>query len=635
MRARGSLLFVLLVSCSASQAGSQEASPAKGSVPPGAPVVPSRPDAEAPAPPAELPLPPSGLRMGAFLEGDGATFRVWAPNAQGAAVEGEFGERPLSREEGGRFAGHVPGVRAGDLYHFVLQTPEGPRRRLDPYGRQIDGEENRVVDPRKFPWKFLSFVRPRREETVLYELHVGSFAAGEGASPFAGVAARLPHLAALGVNALELMPVHASGGSAGGWGYNPQAYFAPKPGFGSPDELRGLVDSAHGLGMGVLLDVVYNHYDGWPKANLRCFDGRCPDGSAGIYFFEPGPWASTPWGPRPAYARREVRDLLLDSADQFLTEYRGDGFRWDSVSNIRGDDGRGEAPSGKALLTQANDWTHARGALSFAEDLKGFGALTEPVSRGGFGFDGQWDGFGYTLTEVLAGESDDARDLGRLEGAVRGGGDPFARVLFLETHDTVGNGGARLPQRIDPSNPRSFAARKRALLGAVVLLTAPGVPMLFQGQEMLATGTFNDPPAPLDWSLVTSNEKGLALYRDAIRLRRNLDGASAALASKEVAIVHRHDQNKVLAYRRGQSPPEDVLVVVNLRNRGYTRYDVGSRIGGAWQVRIDTDLQRYGDGFGQATPAGSVEAIAALKDGLPFTIPVRLGPYSAVVLTRR
>ena len=378
-----------------------------------------------------------------------------------------------------------------------------------------------------------------------------------------------------------------------------------------------------------------NHYSGNSKAPLACYDGDCPNGAHGIYFFPPGPYASTPWGPRPDYTSPQVAAMLQATVPWWLEENRGDGFRWDSVSNIRALDGQGETPGGKELLVAVNDLTHAAGALSIAEDLKGYDGITKAAGAGGLGFDAQWDGFGYDVPSVLVPFSDDGRSLDPIQGALKGGyaGDAFARLLFTENHDTVGNGGARLPSKIDPQNPQSFAARRRSMLGAALLLTTPGVPMLFMGQESLAFGTFVDPPTPLAQTLPAIGGKTRAFYRDLIALRRNLDGKSGGLMDTGVDILHREDTNKVIAYRRHGASGEDVIVILNLRNKSYKRYDIGVAEAGSWRIRVDADWTAYGDDFGGGQ-TGSVDTLPIVKDGKPNTLPVKLGAYAAVVFSR-
>jgi 1,4-alpha-glucan branching enzyme len=510
----------------------------------------------------------------------------------------------------------------------------GGRRRV--YCRERAGADCRVVDPAAYAWTTPSFTRPSRSGAVVYEMHVGSVVVPSGASAgtFASAEDALPAIADLGVNVVELMPVQAFGGNAGGWGYNPQLYHAPTPGLGALDDVRAFVDRAHALGLAVWIDSVVNHTDSWSQAPLRCFDGECPDASAGVYFFPPGPYATTPWGPRPSYTTPEVAQMLVASVDTWMRELRVDGFRWDSVSNVRAIDGQGVTPGGKELLVQINDRVHGLGGTSVAEDLKGYDAITQPSTTGGFGFDAQWDGFGYTIADVLVPASDAGRDLGQIVGALQGtsGGDPLARLLFIEDHDIVGNGGARLPNRIDAANPTSFAARKRSMLAALLMLTAPGVPMLFMGQEWLSTEAFANPPAPLTGP-TAEGAKVRAFYRDMVRLRRNAGGLAGGLLDANVEILHRNDGAKVLAYRRYGASTEDVIVAVNLSGTAFTEYDVGVADTSAWRVRVNSDWPAYGSDFTGAQ-SGVVTPTKHTTDGKPYALPLALGRYSAIVLSR-
>lgn len=631
-------LFVVAASAVACGAGAQ--SPGSSESPDPRPsatsVVTSDPPKDAGAPDARPPRSTAG--PGAHVTDKGVFFRVWAPAATLAFVDGDMGRVALAKENDGLFAGEVPGAKVGQSYRFVLATPAGELTRLDPYCRQrgADRVSCIVTDPFAFSWTDGAFVRPPKSTQIVYEMHIGSFSRdpAKGHGTFASTKARLDELADLGVNVLELMPVFEFGGNPNGWGYNPHLHFAPKSTYGTADELRALVDAAHAKGMAVWLDAVVNHHDGWREAPLRCFDGVCPGGSAGVYYFGPGAYASTPWGPRPKFDEPAVRAMFVDATRAFIDEFHGDGFRWDSTSNVRGIDGQGTTPGGKELLVAQNELARQKGATTTAEDLKGYAELTRPVSRGGFGFDAQWDGFGYDVMKVLEPASDDGRDLGLLESILRGGydGDGFARVLFTETHDTVGNGGRRFPNRVDPESPESFAARRRSMLGAALLFTAPGIPMLFQGQEGLALGTFTDPPTTLA-PRSPEGEKVRAFYKDLVALRKNTVGKAGGLTEAGVEIVHRNDAAKVLVYRRHGASGEDVLVAVNLRNRAYTRYDFGVRDGGVYRVRLTSDRAAYGSDFVDASVA-PITALAQPYDGKPFTLPVALGAYGVVVLSR-
>jgi 1,4-alpha-glucan branching enzyme len=566
--------------------------------------------------------------LGATVTSTGVLFRLWAPHAATAEVLLPDASVALTPEDGGVFSAQAS-VPTGAAYRYRLHTPTGDYTRIDPACRQLLSDGScAVVDPQSFTWHDQGFTRPTRAQSVVYELHVGAFAGS-----FAAAQAKLGELAQLGVNVVELMPVTVFGGTTG-WGYNPQLYDAPNPAWGTPDQLRAFVDAAHAHGLAVWLDFVVNHMDGWRQAPVACFDDGCPAGAWGPYFFPQGTWATTPWGPRPNYPEPQVVSWLLGAARVWLDEFHGDGFRWDSVSNIRAVDGQGTTPGGRELLVAGNALTHARGGLSVAEDLKGDDAITRASAAGGFGFDAQWDGLGYDLGNLLASSVDGARDLGVIEGALQNGagGDGFARVLWTEDHDTVGNGGARLPVRIDAASPESFPARRRAMLGAVVMLTSPGVPMLFMGQEFLATQGFDDPPA----TLATPTARGLeqrAFYRDLIGLRRNLGGQTGALLEPGAEVLHRNDPNKVIAYRRTGPSGEDVLVVLNFSNKAYTTYDVGVPAAGDWRVRLDTDWSAYGSDFGGGQ-TGTVTASQESYDGQPAKLPVKLGAYAGVIFSR-
>jgi 1,4-alpha-glucan branching enzyme len=622
--------------------GPESKDPAASDVP-----GPPGPTATAPASSAPPPVatPPSGKLIGATPYDGGVEFRVWAPNAKAVALAGEAagtnGRRPLPLEAGtGMFAARIDGAHAGQHYHYAITAQDGSEvTRVDPRARMSDGGESVVVDPRTYAWKSKSFTPPARDASVVYELHVGSFNAPGGTSTgsFTTAIDKLDALVDLGIDTVELMPVNGHGSH--GWGYGPQQWFAVHPSYGSPDELRHFVDEAHARGIAVVLDVVFNHYDGYKQAPLRCFDGTCAGTSAGIYFFEQDPYRTTPWGPRPDYAKKEVADFFADNVFAWTIEYRVDGFRHDSVSNIRALDGQGTVPGGVELLRRMNDVTLAArpGALVVAEDLKGAASVTAPATSGGLGFVAQWDGgFQDSVTSAATAATDDARNIGAVRDVLLGSynGDPMQRLLYVETHDTAGNAGARLPVRIDVADPASYAARKRAMLAAGVLLSAPGVPMLFMGQEMLESTKFVPEPLPLDWSKAISNAPVRAFYKDMIRLRRDLDGVSGGLRGTNITVTQVNDSpgNKVLVYRRWNQAGDDVMVIANFGAKKYTHYDIGVPAAGSWVARVDSDATRYGADFGSATPT-AVTVAAAARDGLPATASIVLGPYALVVLT--
>ncbi|MGC4118762.1 MAG: alpha amylase C-terminal domain-containing protein [Myxococcales bacterium] len=171
------------------------------------------------------------------------------------------------------------------------------------------------------------------------------------------------------------------------------------------------------------------------------------------------------------------------------------------------------------------------------------------------------------------------------------------------------------------------------MLGAALVLTAPGVPMLFMGQELLERGGFTDPPPPLDWSKEQTYRKVEGFYRDLIRLRRNADGVSAGLTCPTVEVTHVNTGAKVIAYRRRCADGQgEVVVVANFAGTHYPRYDVGLPSPGTWHVRVDSDDLKYGDDFG----AGQTQVVAqpVERDGLPYFGAMNLGKYSVLVLSR-
>lgn len=606
-------------------------------------------DDSEPAPPAPIGSEGPTAWLGATPLGAtpgpaGVTFRLWAPAARAVAVAGDFAAQPvamtsLAPQHPGVWAVQVAAAQVGQRYRYQLTGRDGSALlRLDPYGRQVQDGQSVIVDPAAYAWTSPPYVRPGKNQLVVYELHVGSFSCPDdpGRCGFASVTARLDYLSDLGINVLELMPA-SSHGSQRGWGYNPHSYFAPHAPYGSPAELRTLVDQAHARGIAVVLDMVYNHYDGWKRAPLYCFDGDCADGWSGPYFFADPKYRSTPWGPRFDYSRPQVADFIVDNLLFWRREYRIDGFRWDSVSNIRAIDGSGSVPGGVALIRRGNAAAQTLpGALLIAEDLKGYGGITERSESGGLGLDTQWDGgFHWALTSVVSGADDRARNINGLRDALSGryNGDPFQRLIYSESHDTVGNSGTRLPSQIDPGDPGSWAARKRSILAAAVLLTAPGVPMLFAGQEFLSVGRFADPPAPLDWARVSGQAPIVEFYRDLIALRRNRAGRTAGLTGSDIAVYHVNDAAKVLAYRRSAGGDSDVVVIANFGSQSYTRYDIGLPASGTWKVRLNSDDKRYSTDFGGA-PSSDVVAQSPARDGLPYMGGVALGPYSVVILSR-
>jgi 1,4-alpha-glucan branching enzyme len=228
--------------------------------------------------------------LGATVGVDGTTFQVWAPHAGRVFVSGEWNGwaadvDELTKGAGGVFAGRVAAARAGHGYRYVLHHGAEVVTRHDPRARRVTGFDGAslIVDPDGYAWRSPPYAPPPVEEQVIYELHLGTFhvRAGESWGSFGAAIEKLDHLRDLGVTTIELMPPAETPGERS-WGYNPQFPFAVENVYGGVEEMRRFVDEAHARGMGVVVDVVYNHLTS-SQQPLKCFDGECL-GKNGIYF---------------------------------------------------------------------------------------------------------------------------------------------------------------------------------------------------------------------------------------------------------------------------------------------------------------------------------------------------------------
>ena len=603
-----------------------------------------------PARPTQLP------GMGAIPHAQGTAFRVWAPHAQAVYVMGSFNNwnrpgTPLAKETGGLWSVNVPQAQSGDEYKFVVQNGRQQFLRTDPYAKDVRNPfQNGVVRNGFVPGinsispKPAAFQPPPLEELVVYELHVGTFGQGDGQPPynFEAVIAKLPYLRVLGINAIELMPVKAFPGALS-WGYNPAHPFAISQIYGGPEALKKLVTAAHLSGIAVIVDVVYNHF-GPQELSLWQFDGWQQHGLGGIYFYND--WRSkTPWADtRPDYGRPQVRQYIRDNVRMWLDEYQIDGLRWDATSYIRnahGHDGDPGAniPEGWALMQGINAEMqhHNPRHIRIAEDLQANKWLTEPIDQGGAGFNAQWDSqFVHPIRQAIITPNDEDRDMLAVRDALlfRYGADVFSRVIYTESHDEVANGKARVVHEIAVADGDDALAPSRAALGAALVFTAPGVPMIFQGQEFLEDGWFDD-KRPLDWQKEADNSGMVGLYRHLIRLRRNLAGHSRGLSGQSINVFHVNNAAKLIAFHRWHhgGPGDDVIVVANFANRVLTDYKLGFPRSGQWLVRFNSDLKAYHPSFtSHHVPA--VTAVPDEYDQLAYHATLSIGPYSVLILSQ-
>lgn len=435
------------------------------------------------------------MLLGAYVRPGGVYFRVWAPDHRTLSVVlQQTVICPLKRGPGGYFSGFVAGAGPGMRYRYRLpdgsQFPD-PASSYQPEGPHGPSE---VVDARRFRWTDRAWRGLTLERQVFYELHVGAFTP-EGTLDAA--ARRLPDLKRLGVTAVELMPVNEFAGRRN-WGYDGVGLFAPFHGYGDYEALKRFIDRAHAIGLGVLLDVVYNHLG--------------PDGCYHAQFsrdyFKPN---TTEWGQELNFDGRRsagVREFFIQNAAYWVREFHADGLRLDATQNIRdrrrphvlaeiGARARLAAKGRRILLVAEND----------AEDPR----CLEPVQRGGFGLDAVWnDDHHHAMRVAMTGKApayyaDFTGHAGELVSAARkgylyrgqdsvyqkrprGGVTPLPAplssfVIYNQNHDQVSNS-----QRGERLNRLVPAPIYRALTGYFLLL--PNTPLLFMGQEFGATTPF-------------------------------------------------------------------------------------------------------------------------------------------------
>jgi 1,4-alpha-glucan branching enzyme len=537
----------------------------------------------------------------------------------------------------GVWSADVTSASPGQQYKYYINYSGGsvwkhdPRARCVTYSGSASGANDIIYDPTVFNWSGDSLVQPALNDLFLYELHMGTFPSTLSPSRFVAATNKLDYLKSLGINAVEIMPIAEFPGD-NSWGYNPAQPFAVENiGYGGPDGFKTFVRACHARGLAVLLDVVHNHY-GPSDLDLWNFDGWTGGGpvGGGIYFYQSNSNLQiTPYGDtRPNFSRQPVRDFVQDNFALWLDEYHVDGFRWDTPGLMMNAQNYGYISDAGNLINAVNAMIHANytGKITISEDV-----------YNSFGFDSAWDTSypGY-VTLVLASATDAGRDMNVVANAVQfnvryGGQAGSGRVAYLESHDVVGdlNGGVRLVTAIDPATPNSYRARKLSTLGAVVTLTAPGVPMIFQGQEMLENQSF-DSGRVVDWSKTNTYNYIVRLYRDLISARRNLQGCTPGLEGNQCSMLAVDNVNKVVAFHRWKSaaPNQDAVVVAHFANNTLNNYVLNFPSAGNWYVQFNSDSTNYGPDY------GNIGSSIMSAGGSPASAAITIGPYSALILSQ-
>jgi 1,4-alpha-glucan branching enzyme len=645
-------------------------------------------------------------KMGATLVPGGATFRVWAPNA--LEVHVHVSDQPdmintpaanwqpttatrLIRSDDGIWSGFLPGVQDGDLYRFYVVGRGDPPYKRDPYARELEFNgypdcDCVVRDPDSYPWHDQNFQPPAFNDLIIYQFHVGTFYAVDDAgndlrpkrvARFLDLLDRIPYFVALGVNAIQPLPVVEFQGEHS-LGYNGTDLYSPEMDYcvppdqlapylvkvnamlaergcppmtiqhleGQVNQLKTLVDLCHLNGLAILLDVVYNHAGGpFDDQSIYFFDQ--PFGSNNIdslYFTDVGHAGGLVF----AFWKQEVRQFLIDNAKFFIEEHHVDGFRYDQVTVI--DD---------------------NGAWRFLQDLTGTlqfikpnvphiaeywrddpSWIVRPREAGGAGFDAVWtDGLRDSIRGVLAqaaGGRDAIVNLDRLRDklyAPNGFSAAWRAVQYIENHDLLDNDHTgndkqpRIARLADSTDARSWYARSRSRVATGLLLTSPGIPMMFMGQEFLEDKYWTDNPVDHPGFLVWWD--GLKTDRamgDHVRFTQELTWLRRrhpALRGEPINAYYVHNDNRVLAFHRWiDGVGRDVVVVASLNESTFWNYDLGFPLPGRWIESFNSDVYDNWVNPLTAGNSGSIEANGPPRDGLPHSATITIPANGILVFTR-
>jgi 1,4-alpha-glucan branching enzyme len=630
-------------------------------------------------------IPFESAPLGATPGPDGTTFRVWAPRARQVYVVGDFNawqvnSASLLKALGDEtWAGFFPSAKTDSQYRFHIAGLGGAGTKRDPRARALTLQPAfpnchcLVRDPAAFPWHNVGWRPPPYPDWVIYQLHAGTFRISPGAPHgyFLDVALQVSYFQKLGVNALQLLPI-VEFPTEFSLGYNGTDYYSPEtdyaidddaelqrrlaginalfqqrgqPGYpdasalrGADNQLRVLVDLCHVWGLAVLLDVVYNHAGGGFDEQSMYFLDRLPKGNNNdsLYFTDQGFAGGLVF----AFWNQNVRRLLTDNPVFFQNEYRVDGFRFDEVSTM---DRFGGWQTSQEATTAAR--ANKPEGLLIAEYWPVNPSVAKPVAEGGAGFDATWqDELREAVRQAIGQASAGAGanlDLQRVAGAI-GSTRLLPRwraIHCVENHDIVKAGAEpRVAQLADPSNPRSWYSRSRARVATALLLTAPGIPMLFMGQEILEQRPWSDNPnlglTPA-WNGLDGNDPAMANHlrftTDCAALRRR----HPALRSDTAGVFHAHDGNRVIAFQRWlEGIGRNVVVVATLRETTWYNYDLGFPLPGRWLEVFNSD--RY-DNWPNPIVVGNGGQIIARDEplhGLPASTTLVIPANSVLVFAR-
>jgi 1,4-alpha-glucan branching enzyme len=601
-----------------------------------------------------LPATPMGANLSSV---GGATFRVWAPRATAVYLSGTFGGAPatgqidallMAKDTNGYWTGFLPNAAEGDTYHFWVNGAGSTGYKRDPYAREMATDAkfpncSCVIRPGSaYPWHDLAFVTPDFSNMIVYQLHIGTYAPSSPGAPstFLDVIGKIEYLVALGVNVLQPLPIDELETDVS-MGYNGADYFSPDfpyvvtapsalSGYlttinrllvaknlppmqiaditPAPAQVKALVDLCHVYGIAVAFDVVYNHAGGFEgdDQSLYFWDraANTSDNNQSLYFTNQG----LAGGLSFALWNNDVREFIINSASFYINEFHVDGFRYDEISAL-------------LSMNQDSGWSFCRDLTDTLRFLKprllqnaeywpfefqnypqSSTSIVTSTAEGGEGFDVlQHDGLRGALRSAVQRSSygqSATVDFEAIAGNLYPPGLAHAwqAVPCVENHDLVAVGREqRVPALADGSNSRSWYARSRSRFATGLLLTAPGIPQLFMGQEFLEDKQWSwDPTSSnLIWwgGLESGSDRAmvdhLRFTQDLIRLRWN----QPALRGENVNPFHVHDQNRVIGFHRWlEGTGQDVIVVATLAETTWYNYAIGFPYPGSWTEIFNSDV---------------------------------------------
>jgi 1,4-alpha-glucan branching enzyme len=631
--------------------------------------------------------------MGANVVSDksGATFRCLARRAKNVWVVGSFNgwtadDASLLNRRGDFWVGFIAGAKAGDRYKLrvegELSPPIGWKR--DPYARELTKAPPHprsdciVHDPTSYPWHDGNDVPPYFHDLVVYQLHVGTFNGPNRetrVAKFLDVLGKLDYLVALGVNALLFLPI-AEFSSERGLGYEGADIFSPEQDYcvdtaeapnylplvnslrsraGLPQvdaafltvqshQLKVLIELCHLRGLAVLFDVVYNHIGMQvteQPESLWNFEEARMQRDSDSYFFSDQDWAG------PCFDidwKEPCRQFLIDNGSFFLREYHVDGLRYDEVSALV------ETNQGYGWRFCQNITGTLRAqnprAIQIAEYWRpGPDPWIVSTEWGHAGFDACYhDGLRYAIRDAMRAASGGMGTTVEMDRIARFlwppcFNDAWRSLPHIENHDLVREGrDQRIPSLAAPGQTRSWWAQSRSRVASGLLLTAPGIPLLFMGQEFYEDKPWHDDaryyPGNLLWweGLDTGKDRAMVNFHrfmeELIWLRRN----QPALRGDRLNVFHCRNDNRVLAFHRWlELDGHDVVVVASLNDYTFAEYELPWPAGGWWREIFNSEA------YDDYTPAGNYGGITAwwaARDGMPATARLVLPANSLLVFAR-